>query len=135
MTAGITSNQPRLIALDWGTTSARAYLLDAAGTVLDAAPPGRGILTVTERATTAKDRGAAFEQEFERMCGRWLDEHPTAPVLASGMVGSNQGWADVPYQRLPQNLSSLAAALVEIPPAVGACTSCQVCLRTETCLR
>lgn len=114
-----TPDGPRLVALDWGTTSARAYLLDGAGEVLDAVPTGRGVLAVTDRLTTAQDRRAAFEDEFERMCGRWLDEHPAAPVLASGMVGSNQGWADVPYQRLPQDLRALAGALTEIPTRRG----------------
>lgn len=114
-----TSDHPRLIALDWGTTSARAYLLDDAGTILRTGPAGRGILTVTERATTAEDRCTAFEEEFERMCGAWLDEHPQIPVLASGMVGSNQGWVDVPYQHLPQDLTSLANALVEVPSQRG----------------
>lgn len=114
-----TSGDPRLIALDWGTTSARAYLLDDTGRILRTGPAGRGILTVTERATSAEDHCAAFEEEFERMCGSWLDEHPEMPVLASGMVGSNQGWVDVPYQRLPKNLTSLADALVEVPSQRG----------------
>ena len=109
----------RLVALDWGTTSARAYLLDSAGTVLDTAPAGRGVLAVTDGLTTDQERRAAFEEEFERMCGRWLEAHPSVPVLASGMVGSNQGWADVPYQRLPQDLGTLAGALTEIPTRRG----------------
>ncbi|MFI7481271.1 2-dehydro-3-deoxygalactonokinase [Kocuria sp. M1R5S2] len=112
-------HDPRLIALDWGTSSARAYLLDALGTVLDDAPWGRGILEVTAQAITAQERRAAFEEEFERMCGRWLDEYPEAVALASGMVGSNQGWADVPYQHLPQDLTSLADALTEVPTRRG----------------
>lgn len=109
----------RLVALDWGTTSARAYLLDTGGTVLDTAPAGRGVLAVTDGLTTAQDRRAAFEEEFERMCGRWLEAHPALPVLASGMVGSTQGWADVPYQRLPQDLEALAGALTAIPTRRG----------------
>ena len=113
------SEDPRLIALDWGTTSARAYLLDGTGAILRTGPAGRGILAVTQRATTAQDRCAAFEEEFERMCGAWLDEHPEMPVLASGMVGSNQGWVNVPYQRLPQDLTSLADALVDVPSQRG----------------
>lgn len=109
----------RFVALDWGTTSARAYLLDSAGTVLDTAATGRGILAVTDQLTTAQDRLAAFEEEFERMCGRWLDAHPSAPVLASGMVGSNQGWVEAPYQHLPQDLGALAGALTEISTRRG----------------
>lgn len=110
---------PGLIGLDWGTTSARAYLLDEAGNVLGTGPSGRGILAVTEHAATAQERGAAFEEEFERMCGPWLDQDPGLPVLASGMVGSNQGWVDVPYQNLPQDLNSLAGALVRVPTRRG----------------
>lgn len=108
-----------MIALDWGTTSARAYLLDSTGAILRTGPVGRGILAVTQRATTTQDRGAAFEEEFERMCGAWLDEYPEIPVLASGMVGSDQGWANVPYQRLPQDLTSLAEGLVDVPTQRG----------------
>lgn len=106
---------PGLIGVDWGTSSARSYLLDRAGRILETGPAGRGVLAVTEETGgSAAARGRAFEQELETMCGRWLDEHPSLPVLAAGMVGSNQGWTDVPYQRLPADLTSLARSMVEV---------------------
>lgn len=67
-----------------------------------------------ETGSSAEARGRAFEQELESMCGRWLDERPSLPVLAAGMVGSNQGWADVPYQHLPADLTSLAQSMVDV---------------------
>ena len=43
-------DEAALIALDWGTTSLRAYLVDAGGAVLDRRQSAEGIRSVRERA-------------------------------------------------------------------------------------
>jgi 2-dehydro-3-deoxygalactonokinase len=92
-----------LIALDWGTTSFRAYRLDAMGAVLEAKSAPAGILRITE---------GDFETVFEGEIGPWLADGPSPPVIASGMITSRQGWVEVPYLPCPAGSAELAGALL-----------------------
>ena len=83
---------PALIAIDWGSSSFRAYLMSAEGQVLDEAASGDGIGSVA---------AGAYPATLKRLIGRWLDAHPSLPVIASGMVGSRHGWREAPYVPLP----------------------------------
>lgn len=107
---------PRLIALDWGTTSCRAYLLGEGGAVLDRRLDGRGVLPLS---SSSEDRSAAFESELAGLCGDWLRAVPGLPLVACGMVGSNQGWAEAGYRHLPVDLSVRPESLREVPTALG----------------
>ena len=91
-----------LIALDWGTTRARAYRLGADGSVLD-----------TRNGTLGVQRldGLSFADAFARLLGDWHDE--SLPRLACGMVGSRQGWREAPYVPCPASLDLLSRGLVE----------------------
>lgn len=60
-------------------------------------------------------RAACFEKAFFEMCGDWLAAHPRIPVLASGMVGSNQGWREAEYLDLPASVDAIAAHLITVP--------------------
>ncbi|GAB3100694.1 2-dehydro-3-deoxygalactonokinase [Isoptericola nanjingensis] len=104
-----------LVALDWGTSSFRGWLLDAAGGVLDEVRTDDGTLLCSAGAGSAPDRAAAFERTFVRLCGSWLDRRPGLPVLAAGMVGSNHGWADAGYLDVPAALPRLADHLTPVP--------------------
>jgi 2-dehydro-3-deoxygalactonokinase len=104
-----------LIALDWGTTSLRAYLFDAAGKVLDTRMSTAGIMNLP---VPAEEGG--FDAAFEEACGVWLDEAPTLPVLAAGMVGSAQGWVQAPYVETPAGEDALVAGIVTVRAACGA---------------
>ena len=64
-----------LIALDWGTSSLRAWLLDAAGEVIDSRTAPLGIMRIAD---------ARFEAAFQEVCGAWLAAHPGIGVIASG---------------------------------------------------
>ncbi|MBI1777586.1 MAG: 2-dehydro-3-deoxygalactonokinase [Proteobacteria bacterium] len=92
-----------LVAIDWGTSNFRAYLLDAEGRVRDSATTGDGILQV---------EGGDFERVLLSHCGGWLATYPEAPVLLSGMIGSRQGWHEVPYCQCPAGPAEIAQALV-----------------------
>jgi 2-dehydro-3-deoxygalactonokinase len=94
---------PQLIALDWGTSSCRAYLLGRDGVVLDSRTSGRGVMAVTD-GMAVKSHGAAFAAELENMAGDWLQKSADLPLLACGMIGSNQGWAEANYRHLPVDL-------------------------------
>src|SRR5258708_11894995 len=99
-----------LIAVDWGTSNFRAYLMDEAGRVEATAVSGDGILAVAD---------GDFEGVFERRCGAWLARHPEAPVLLSGMIGSRQGWHEAPYCPCPAGAAETARAMVAHPMRTG----------------
>src|SRR5688572_6454740 len=86
--------QIMLVALDWGTSSLRAWLLDADGAVRDEAAAPLGILKVP---------GGDFDAVFRQIVEKW---HPTA-AIASGMIGSRQGWAEAPYANCPADAAAL----------------------------
>ncbi len=95
--------QPCLIALDWGTTSLRAYLMARDGTILRQQAGGRGIMQV--------DNGR-FEAALQEMAGEWLRDFPHLPLIASGMVGSKQGWREAPYCACPASVDAIASRIV-----------------------
>lgn len=53
-----------------------------------------------------------FAGVFEREVGVWLGG---VPVLASGMIGSRQGWLEAPYCPCPAGSTEIASALVPHP--------------------
>lgn len=87
---------PRLVALDWGTSSLRAWLLGDGGAVLAEKSAPLGILKVQDG-----DFGAAFRS----VCGEWLAK--PLPAVASGMIGSRQGWVEAPYAPCPAGFEAL----------------------------
>ena len=78
------------IAVDWGTTRMRAWCLDDHGAVLAATQSDRGMVALTP---------AGFEPALLDATGDWIDG-PTR-VVACGMVGARQGWADAGYAVAP----------------------------------
>jgi 2-dehydro-3-deoxygalactonokinase len=97
---------PRLLALDWGTTSLRAYLLGDGGAVLDRRAEPLGILQVRERD---------FAGVLRRVTGDWTAGHPALPTIASGMIGSAQGWIEAPYAEVPADVGAVVRGLVTEP--------------------
>jgi 2-dehydro-3-deoxygalactonokinase len=93
-----------LIAIDWGTTSARAYRVAHDGDVLDQRSAPLGISQVSE---------GRFAEALDRLLGDWRDER--VPRLASGMIGSRQGWVEAPYIACPAPLAALASSLAYTP--------------------
>ncbi|RSF08774.1 2-dehydro-3-deoxygalactonokinase [Achromobacter aegrifaciens] len=105
-----------LIALDWGTSSLRAYRLDAAGRTLDTRHLPWGIMRLPQplqdgAATTAL---SGFELAFEQACGDWLRAEPALPVIACGMVGSAQGWKEAAYLDVPVDLQRIGTLLTKV---------------------
>ncbi len=99
--------QPHFIALDWGTTSFRAYLATGEGEVVETISAPDGILSVNDRD---------FEGTLERLIGKW---DVRLPILAAGMITSRQGWIEVPYVSCPAGLDELASALHRHTTAMG----------------
>ena len=113
--AGVNFAHAALIALDWGTTSLRAYLYDAHGEVLATRASTAGIMNLPRSA----DQGG-FDAAFDDACGAWLEHAADVPVIAAGMVGSAQGWVEAPYVDAPANADALVAGIVRVKAACGA---------------
>lgn len=105
--------QAQLIALDWGTTSLRAYKLAAGAVVLEQRALSSGIMQLpkTSRVINGGECADGFELAFEDACGDWLDAQPDLPVIACGMVGSAQGWREAAYCETPANVAHLGNSL------------------------
>jgi 2-dehydro-3-deoxygalactonokinase len=93
-----------LIALDWGTSNLRASLLGDGGVVLESRAAAGGVMAVSERR---------FADALNALCGDWI-EHHACPVIASGMVGSRQGWQEAPYVECPAKVAQVVAQLLRI---------------------
>ncbi|MFZ3582516.1 2-dehydro-3-deoxygalactonokinase [Loktanella sp. DJP18] len=76
------------IAADWGTTHLRVWAMSSSGSVLAAATSDDGMGSLT------RDGYAAA---LDRLTAGW----PRVPVIACGMVGSRQGWAEAAYATVP----------------------------------
>ncbi|MCY0389441.1 2-dehydro-3-deoxygalactonokinase [Robbsia sp. Bb-Pol-6] len=133
------AGEAALIGLDWGTSSLRAYLFDRHGRTLAERALGYGIMRLppsTAQTADDADGGApavadrtdasrtdadktAFDRALDLACGDWRDAAPTLPMLACGMVGSAQGWREVPYVERPAGAAQLAAGLGRVTTARG----------------
>lgn len=94
----------RLIAIDWGTTSARAYAVDAAGRIGGTRSAPLGVQQLVN---------ADFAHALGELLGEWqaLD----VPRFAAGMIGSRQGWVEAPYVACPAAFDALASNLAWSP--------------------
>lgn len=109
-----THSSAGLIGLDWGTTSLRAYRMDATGQVLETRQRPWGIMRLPQPDGAPASATAGFELAFAESCGDWLDAAPTLPVIACGMVGSAQGWKEAAYLDVPLPLTRIGEQLTVI---------------------
>lgn len=93
-----------MIAVDWGTTHIRAYLLDKNGQIQARRSGASGVMAVGP---------GGFAAALEEIVGPWLAEG-AGPVVMSGMVGSRQGWLEVPYVPCPASMAEIVAAVREV---------------------
>jgi 2-dehydro-3-deoxygalactonokinase len=87
------------IAVDWGTTNRRAYLIDGSGKCSDEFEDHKGVLSVP---------AGGFPDAVGEIRQRLGDK----PLLLAGMIGSNRGWKEAPYVPCPAGIDELAKALV-----------------------
>ncbi len=93
-----------MIAVDWGTSSFRAFRI-AKGGATDRVDGPHGILQVPP---------GGFADVLRIAIAPWLADGERQ-VLMSGMVGSRQGWQEAPYLPCPAGAAELARALVPVP--------------------
>lgn len=94
------------IAVDWGTTHLRAYLMGEAGILAE-------VSSADGMATLTRD---AYEPALVRLVGPWLADGQETEIIACGMVGSRQGWMEAPYRTTPCTPID-PATLVAVPTA------------------
>lgn len=92
-------HQTGFIAVDWGTTNRRIFLIGPDGLLRSRSADRLGVLAM---------RPGLFEPEIEALRVR----HGDRPMLLAGMVGSNRGWMETPYLSCPVDAAMLARALM-----------------------
>ena len=100
---------PKLIALDWGTSNLRASLLGDDGRILETRSGAGGVMAVPAQR---------FEAALMALAGDWITTH-RCPLVASGMVGSRQGWQEAPYLPCPATLDAAAGQLTTVALEAG----------------
>ena len=91
------------LAVDWGTTNRRVYLIDASGAVRATERDGRGLLALGKED---------FASEAAAIRSRFGDY----PMICAGMVGSRNGWVEASYRPCPAGLDDLADYVIWVEP-------------------
>ena len=100
------SHSAVLVAIDWGTTNRRGYLLDTNGGTLDTCEDELGLVNIMNKE---------FYEAFKLLATPWMEEHGPMPAVLSGMVGASTGWVEAKYCSLPAGLDDLAQNLQPVP--------------------
>ncbi|WP_323716331.1 2-dehydro-3-deoxygalactonokinase [Paracoccus aminovorans] len=82
---------PNWIAVDWGTTRLRAWVMQGAQ-MLQARASDQGMGRLAPEG---------FEPALLALIADWLPASGTIPVLACGMVGARGGWVEAAYRSVP----------------------------------
>ncbi len=91
-------------AVDWGSSSFRAWLFDHSGQVLDTISDAGGIKFI---------EGKEFQAALSDRIGHWLS--PNDRVLLSGMITSRSGWIESEYLPCPVDLGNLLLHSKQLP--------------------
>ncbi len=89
-----------LIAVDWGTSSLRVYRLNATGQVLEQRSTSVGLLACQGR----------FEAVLAEQIAGW--DEPL--IVMAGMIGSRNGWFEVPYVDCPAGPREIGEGLRDV---------------------
>src|SRR5215210_6167504 len=95
---------PAFVAVDWGTSSFRGWLMSAKGDVLAESRGVEGMLHCT---------GTGFAPVLRDHLAR-LGAIKQTPVLICGMAGARQGWVEAPYLHTPTRLDALHEGAVRV---------------------
>ena len=93
------------VAVDWGTSSFRLWLVDRAGDVLGERRSHEGMM-------------AAGKLGFATVLQSHLEAvgaAPALPVVVCGMAGARQGWVEAGYVDTPARLASIPEHAVPVP--------------------
>src|SRR3569832_2478012 len=103
--------EPAYVAVDWGTSSFRLWLVDRDGQVLAERRSDKNMLAATKVGFT-----------------RVLQSHLAAveasarlPVLICGMAGAKTGWVEAGYVDTPAPLAAVLKQAVRVPGEALVC--------------
>jgi 2-dehydro-3-deoxygalactonokinase len=99
--------QGAFVAVDWGTSSFRGWLMSAGGEVLAESRGHEGMLHCSSTAFAPVLRDHLV----------MLGAPDRLPVLICGMAGARQGWREAPYLKTPTRLEALHEGAVRIDAA------------------
>ena len=85
------------VALDWGTSNFRAYLMDN-NNVIDQVSTQEGMKFIDQNE---------FEKILIKNIDVWNNKFDIKVIIASGMVGAKQGWIEVPYINSPCDIRNV----------------------------
>lgn len=105
MTQTASPTDAAYVAVDWGTSSFRLWLIGRDETVLAERRSGEGM-------TTAARTGFAAVLQSHLAA---ISAPEDLPVLICGMAGAKQGWVEAGYLDTPAALSAIPAAAVRVP--------------------
>lgn len=94
-----------IVGINWGSSNFRAYLIARDGALLDHHAEPSGVVGLDRAGMAALVAAVAR---------RWPD---AAARYASGMIGSNVGWIEVPYAEAPAGRAELAR--LAVPVTIG----------------
>ncbi len=89
------------VAVDWGTSNMRAWIIGRSGNII---------------AQTRSDKGMGrlapeqFEPALLDLIGDHLSTEGTTPIICCGMVGARQGWIEAAYAPVPCHPPGIDAA-------------------------
>ncbi|MGA7810744.1 2-dehydro-3-deoxygalactonokinase [Bradyrhizobium sp.] len=92
------------VAVDWGTSSFRGWLMSADGEALAESRGAEGMLHCS---------GAGFAPVLRDHLAR-LGAPDGIPILICGMAGARQGWAEAPYLKTPTRLDALHEGAIRV---------------------
>ncbi|MFC1236438.1 2-dehydro-3-deoxygalactonokinase [Vibrio sp. F74] len=87
------------LIVDWGTTNFRAFAINHENNVHAQIELPMGLKQVID---------GEFAKELEQALEPWISGYQELPIYMAGMVGSLNGWVNVPYVSTPTSVSKLA---------------------------
>jgi 2-dehydro-3-deoxygalactonokinase len=93
------------VAVDWGTSSFRLWLVDQAGDVLGERRSHEGMMAAGKLGFPA-----VLQSHLEA-----VGASPGLPVVICGMAGARQGWVEAGYVDTPARLASILEHAVAVP--------------------
>ena len=93
------------VAVDWGTSSFRLWLVDQAGDVLGERRSDEGMMAAGKLGFPA-----VLQSHLEA-----VGAPPGLPVVICGMAGARQGWVEAGYVDTPARLASILEHAVPAP--------------------
>ena len=97
--------EPAYVAVDWGTSSFRLWLVDRSGQILVERRSGEGMLAAAKTGFPAVLRSHLAAVE--------TPDH--LPVLICGMAGAKTGWVEAGYVDTPAPLAAILEQAARVP--------------------